>query len=74
MEGLAGMMVGVWVGLVVLVIAWIAMPFAIFGTKPILRMVLAELKENNKLLRELKERPRATTTALPADGASKVAP
>ena len=40
----------------VLLIAWIALPFAMFGIKPLLRELIAATKETNKLLREAKER------------------
>jgi hypothetical protein len=36
---------------VALVIAWIVLPFAIIGTKPILRELLAEMRQTNELLR-----------------------
>ena len=35
---------------VILVIAWIVLPIAIIGTKPILRELLAEMKRTNALL------------------------
>lgn len=35
--------------LVVLTILWILVPFAIFGTKPLLRQILAELRRANDL-------------------------
>lgn len=35
---------------IVLAIAWILLPFAMFGMKPILRDILAEMKETNRLL------------------------
>ena len=34
----------------VLAIAWIILPFAMIGTKPILRQILAEQKKTNELL------------------------
>lgn len=40
---------GVVVGLV-LIVVWIILPFAIIGTKPILREILAEQKRTNELL------------------------
>jgi hypothetical protein len=36
--------------LVVLVVLWIALPFALFGTKPLLRQLIAEQKRTNDLL------------------------
>ena len=35
---------------VILAIAWIALPLALFGTKPILREILAEMRRMNALL------------------------
>jgi uncharacterized membrane protein YciS (DUF1049 family) len=35
---------------VVLAICWIVLPFALIGTKPLLRQLIAELKRNNELL------------------------
>ena len=36
--------------LLVLVICWILLPFAMFGTKPLLRQLLAEAKRTNAIL------------------------
>lgn len=36
--------------LLVLVVLWIALPFALFGTKPLLRQLIAEQKRTNELL------------------------
>jgi UDP-N-acetylmuramyl pentapeptide phosphotransferase/UDP-N-acetylglucosamine-1-phosphate transferase len=38
---------------IVLVIAWIILPFALIGTKSLLRQLLMEAKETNKLLRQI---------------------
>lgn len=35
---------------VVLVICWVVLPFALIGTKPILRELLEEVKRTNELL------------------------
>lgn len=56
MEGFAGAMIFVWLFGLVLLIAWIALPFAMFGIKPLLRELIAATKETNKLLREAKDR------------------
>jgi hypothetical protein len=50
MEGL--MIAGV-VFAIVLVIAWIVLPFAIIGTKPLLAELLAESKKTNALLQRM---------------------
>ena len=39
-----------WIFVVILAIAWIALPLALFGTKPILRDILAEMRRMNALL------------------------
>lgn len=52
-------------GLVLLVIAilWIALPFAVFGTKPLLRELIDELKKNNQLLANIQSNTAARTVA-----------
>ena len=35
---------------VILAVAWVALPLAIVGTKPLLREILAEMKRMNALL------------------------
>ena len=51
----------VWLALavfgLVLAIAWIILPFALIGTKPLLRQMLAEMKRTNALLQQ----PRSPT-------------
>lgn len=44
---------GLFLLLVLLVVLWVAMPFAIFGTKDLLRQLLVEQKKTNRLLEEL---------------------
>jgi uncharacterized protein YoxC len=45
-----------WVALVVfgliLAIAWIILPFALIGTKPLLRQLIAEVQRTNALLQQ----------------------
>lgn len=48
--------------LIVLAVAWIIMPFAIIGTKPILRELLQEQRRTNELLATL-ERQQAPRSA-----------
>ena len=36
--------------LLVLAICWVILPFALIGTKPLLRELIAEMKRNNELL------------------------
>jgi len=44
-------LVAIVVGMIV-VICWIILPFAIIGTKPLLRQLIAELQRNNALLEQ----------------------
>jgi hypothetical protein len=46
--------VAVFVFGVVLSIAWIVLPFAMIGTKPLLRQLIAEIKRTNALLEQRK--------------------
>lgn len=39
---------------IILVMAWIFLPFALIGTKPLLRELLAETKKTNALLEQRK--------------------
>lgn len=43
--------------LLILTIAWIIMPFALIGTKPLLRELIAQQKETNRLLKEKQATP-----------------
>lgn len=63
MEGLVGAGVVAWLFLLVLILLWIRMPFAIFGTKPILRELLAEQKKTNQLLQDQADRAKAIRIA-----------
>jgi hypothetical protein len=48
-------MIGIILALV-LVVCWIILPFAILGTKPLLRDLLREQKRSNELLHQLLDR------------------
>ncbi len=61
METMGTLVVVAWVFLIILAILWICMPFAIFGTKPLLRQLLAEQKKTNKLLEEAAKRAKSPT-------------
>ena len=55
LAGLAGLPIGLFAVvllavLLVLVVLWIALPFALFGTKPLLRQLIAEQKRTNEIL------------------------
>lgn len=53
-EAIGGMtMLVLFVFLLVLVVLWILMPFAIFGTKDRLDALIAEAKRHNALLAEI---------------------
>lgn len=42
----------------VLAICWLALPFALIGTKPLLRQLIAETRRTNELLDQLRVAPR----------------
>ena len=56
METLGGVYLIVMLFLVVLAICWIILPFALIGTKPILRQILAEAKRTNELLAQVAQK------------------
>lgn len=47
------MVLALFVLVLVLVVCWIVLPFAIIGTKPLLRELLAEQKRTNSLLNRI---------------------
>lgn len=53
MEVLGGMYLVVVVFLLILAVQWIALPFAVFGTKDKLNQLITEAKATNAALREL---------------------
>ena len=58
----AGGLMIVWVLIALLIaVLWILMPFAIFGSKPLLRTLIAEQKKTNQLLAEAAERAKGPT-------------
>ena len=52
MEPLVGGYVGVVVLALIFAVAWIIMPFALLGTKPLLRELIKQTAETNALLRK----------------------
>ena len=58
-ETLAGLTVVGVVFLFVLAICWIILPFALIGTKPLLRELIRETKKTNALLEQRRSAPRA---------------
>ena len=72
MEGIGvGLGVLLFVLGIVLVIAWIILPFAIIGTKPLLQQLLDETRRTNSLLQQLSARGSASAGF--RDDVSKVA-
>ena len=49
-QGIGLFIVAAWIFGVVLLVCWIILPFALIGTKPLLRQLVAELRRNNELL------------------------
>lgn len=56
----AGVVLALVVFGIVLLIAWIVLPFAIIGTKPLLRELLEETRKTNALLQQLTASGSAT--------------
>jgi hypothetical protein len=52
--------------LLLLVLAWMILPFALIGTKPLLRELIAETKRTNELLTMGHQLPSTTPAALSA--------
>lgn len=50
--------------LIILVIAWTLLPFAMIGIKPLLRDLIAETRQTNRLLEELRGPGSAATARL----------
>ncbi len=48
---------------VVIGILWIILPFAVFGTKPLLRELISEIRETNALLANMTDRDKALSAA-----------
>jgi predicted PurR-regulated permease PerM len=63
-SGFAGVVVVLWVLAFIVAVLWILMPFAVFGTKDLLKQLLREQKRTNDLLAAIGERreelPRLT--------------
>lgn len=53
MEALGGMYLLMVLFLIVLGICWLILPFALIGTKPILRDILVESRKTNELLQRM---------------------
>ena len=58
MEGVGMAMVFVWLLGLLVAILWVFIPFAVFGIKPLLREILAELKTANARTAPATARPK----------------
>lgn len=59
-EAWTGFYIAMWVLGIIVAICWIVLPFAIIGTKPLLRQLIAEQQRMNALL----ERGRVVETVV----------
>jgi hypothetical protein len=55
---MSGVMLAMWLLGVFVLIAWILLPFAMFGIKPLLRDLLAATRETNRLMAAALEPPK----------------
>jgi len=53
MEGLAGVISIVYLLALLLIVLWVALPFAVFGVKGLLREAIAQQRRTNELLERL---------------------
>lgn len=42
-------------GSLIVLVVWVALPFGIFGTKPLLRTLIAEQRKTNELLKAIEK-------------------
>jgi hypothetical protein len=59
MESAVGALSLLYLGLLVLIVVWVVLPFAVFGIKPLLRELIAEQRNTQKLLRQMEGGPDA---------------
>jgi len=65
LETFAGLYLFIIVLVIVVAVCWIILPFAILGTKPLLRQLLNETKRTNELLERMaSSAPRAPPGAV----------
>ena len=58
MEAVSGFVyLALWIFGIILAVCWIVLPFALIGTKPLLRALIAEVRRTNELLAQ--HAPRA---------------
>jgi ABC-type sulfate transport system permease component len=60
MEAWTGFYLAMWIIGIIVAICWIVLPFAVIGTKPLLRQLIAEQQRTNALL----ERGRVVETVV----------
>jgi ABC-type sulfate transport system permease component len=60
MEAWTGFYLAMWILGIIVAICWIVLPFAVIGTKPLLRELIAEQQRTNALL----ERGRVVETVV----------
>jgi hypothetical protein len=60
MEAWTGFYLAMWILGIIVAICWIVLPFAVIGTKPLLRQLIAEQQRTNALL----ERGRVVETVV----------
>jgi hypothetical protein len=63
MESAVGALSLLYLGLLVLIVVWVVLPFAVFGIKPLLRELIAEQRNTQRLLRQMEGGPDAPPKA-----------
>lgn len=58
MSGLLGLGAVVWLFLFILAVLWFFLPFAVFGSKPRLDKIIAELQMLNKTMKDISTQNR----------------
>ena len=56
--------IALWVLGFIIAVLWVLMPFAIFGTKPLMRELIAEQRRTNRLLEEAAQRAKLNNEAV----------
>jgi hypothetical protein len=56
--------IALWVLGFIIAVLWVLMPFAIFGTKPLMRELIAEQRRTNRLLEEAAQRAKMNNEAV----------
>jgi len=58
MENVGAFILVLAVCALILIVCWVVLPFAVIGTKPLLRQILAETKRTNDILEQRQQRDR----------------